>query len=328
MPQATKEITRRIKSVGNTKKVTKAMELVSAAKMKKVVESTLASRFYAHYSWDILIHLAKITNPAKHPLLNVRPVKKIAIILITSDKGLCGSYNSAIIKRILDQLKNPHYLRINKVLDRRIFPQIEEKDLQLDFICIGKKGAEIMRKLDNKVVEVFTGLKDRPRLKDIRPISSLIIDEYQKGTYDKIVVAYTDYYSTLKQSPKLRQLLPISEIDLEKIIGDLDTIYNKYGDKSKDCKGLNNGVEYLFEPNKDHLLNSLLLKLVEMQLYQLILESIASEHSARMIAMKNASESANEMIDELTLIFNKARQSAITQEIAEISSGKAALDNI
>lgn len=327
MPQSTKEITRRIKSVGNTKKITKAMELVSAAKMKKVVEATLASRFYAHYSWEILTSLAKHHVEATHPLLTIRKVRKIAIVLITSDKGLCGSYNASVIKRILDQLKHPEHLMINKVLDKRIKSDVEPKDLSIDFICIGKRGAEVARKLNKSVSEVFTGLKDRLKIRDIRPISTLVMDEYKKANYDKILVAYTDYYSTLKQTPKVRQLLPISEIDLEKVIDDLDVVYDKYGDKTKPINGLNHVSQYVFEPNKKELLNSLLPKLVEMQLYQMILESFASEHSARMLAMKNASESADDMIGELTLIYNKARQASITQELAEISAGKAALEN-
>jgi F-type H+-transporting ATPase subunit gamma len=325
MPQSTKEITRRIKSVSNTKKVTKAMELVAAAKMKKTVETTLASRFYAHYSWDILTHLASLETKSKPALLRVRPVKKIAIILITSDKGLCGSYNTAIIKKVLDQLNNPQSLMINRVGNKKIEPAFLAENLEVEFICLGRKGAEIARKLNKKVAEVFTGINDHPHLKDLKPVSSLIISEYKKKNYDKVVVAYTDYKSTLKQIPKLRQLLPISEHDLEKIIHGLDTVYDKYGNKNQAANGWANGIDYKFEPNKRKLMDALLAKLVEQQLYQLFLESIASEHSARMLAMKNASESADEMIGELNLIYNKARQAAITQEIAEISAGRAAL---
>jgi len=257
-------------------------------------------------------------------LLKVRKVQKIGIVLLTSDKGLCGSYNSAVIKKVIDQIKNPHSLMANRVMDRKIESDIDPNDLQLDFICIGKKGAEVMRKLNKKVSEVFTGMKDRPKLKDIKPISTLIISEYSRARYDKIVVAYNDFQSTIRQVPKLRQLLPISEIDLEKIIAGLDI--NNQDDEIVQEKAVNKN--YVYEPGKNKLLETLLRKLVEMQLYQLILEASASEHCARMLAMKNASEAANEMIDELKLIFNKARQSIITQEIAEISSGRAALENL
>ncbi len=325
MPQATKEITRRIKSVTSTKKITKAMELVAAAKMKKSVEATLASRFYARYSWDILTNLANVSQKNAHPLLKVRKVKKVAIVFITSNKGLCGSYNSAIMKKVIDQIKTPQSLMINRVLDKKIESDIKPEDLEVDFICIGSKGAEILNKMNKNIVEVFTDIKERPKLREIKPIAESLISKYAKGEYDKIVVAYTDYFSAVKQEPKIRQLLPLSKIDLAKIIDDLDTAHDKYK-KENDEKGIKQ-QDYLFEPNKKELLESILPKLVEMQLYQMIMESNASEQSARMVAMKSASDAADEMIDELTLIYNKARQSAITQELAEFSAGKAALEN-
>lgn len=327
MSQSTKEITRRIHSVASTKKITKAMELVAAAKMKKTVEKTLASRFYARYSWNILANLASLSYKVKYPLLQVREVKKIGVVLITSDRGLCGSYNTAIIKNLLEQLKNPHSLMINRYLDKRIEPTIDPKDLEIEFICLGKKGAEIIRKLNKKVAEVFVGFEDKPRLREIKPISQLIMTEYKNAVYDKVIVAYTDYFSVIKQKPKLRQLLPISRIDLEKVIKDLSLEFGEHEDEKRADQ--NKLVkDYLFEPSEEEVLKSILPKLVEMQLYQMILESIASEYSARMMAMKNASEAAEEMIEELTLVYNKARQSLITQEIAEISAGKTALEEL
>lgn len=324
MPQSSKEIIRRIKSITNTKKVTKAMELVSGAKMKKSVEATLASRFYAKYSWEILTNLAATAETIKHPLLSARKVRRVCIVLISSDKGLCGNYNSAVIKKIIEQLKSPQNLMINRVLERKVISDAEAKDLQIDFVCIGRKGAEIMRKLNKNVAEVFTGLADRPKLRDLKPIAQLLMDQYKKGIYDKVAVAYTDYYSAVKHNPKIRQLLPVSRIDLEKVLKDLETEYSRYKNEDQKSNGAN--YEYIFEPDKKRLLGAILPKLVEMQIYQMVMESSASENSARMLAMKNASDAATEMIGELTLMYNKARQAAITQEIAEISSGKAALE--
>lgn len=325
MAQSTKEITRRIKSVSNTKKITKAMEMVSASKMKKSVEATLASRFYAQYAWDILTNLAEAVEPQNNPLLDIRKVQSICIILVTSDKGLCGSYNTQIIKKILQQLKDPSKLMVNKAMDQRIESHIDPKDLKVDFIAVGKKGAEELRKFSKDIKAVFSGIEASPTLRDIKPISDLVIKEYKKKTYDKIVVAYTDYRSAILQEPKLRQLLPISKTDLEKVIQELDTIQSSSQPKEVDMEKSIAG-DYVFEPNKKKLLQDILVKLVEMQLYQMVMESSASEHSARMLAMKNASDAASDMIDELTLIYNKARQAGITQEIAEISSGKAALE--
>ena len=327
MGQSTKEIVRRIKSIGNTKKITKAMELVSAAKMRKSVEATLASRFYAKYSWEVLTKLAAVTDPSQHALLAVRPVKKLCVLLITSDKGLCGSYNSLIIKKILQQLKDPKSMMANRVLDKKIEATIDPKDLEVTFICIGKKGAEVVQKLGKKVAAVFTGLSERPKVRELAPVADIIISDYIAGKYDKIVSAYTDYFSVIKQVPKLRQLLPISKIDLEKLISELDTVYDKVKDERFNHVAIDQQAEYVFEPNKKQLLNEILEDLVKMQIYQMVMESRASENSSRMVAMKNASDAAGDMIGELTLIYNKARQASITQEIAEISSGKAALES-
>ncbi len=319
MAQSTKEIVRRIKSVGNTKKITKAMELVSAAKMKKSVEATLASRFYAHYAWEILKNLSASADLQKNDLFKIRPVKKIGVILISSDKGLCGSYNSAVVRKLVEALNHPDILAFNGEKNKNA--ALEINDLSSEFICIGKKGGEVLRKLNKKIVEFFPGFKDKPRLREVKPIAELIIKEYKKGSYDKVFVAFTDYVSAVRQEPKIRQILPVSQVDLEELIKDLDIDDNKFQVQ------VTNGSDYLYEPNKKELVNNIIPKLIEMQLYQMVMEAVASENSARMLAMKNASEAADEMINELTLIYNKARQSAITQEIAEISAGKAALEN-
>ncbi|MFA6548051.1 MAG: ATP synthase F1 subunit gamma [Candidatus Magasanikbacteria bacterium] len=291
----TKAIKRRIKSVTSTKKITKAMEMVSAAKMRKAVENALKTRTYAKLAWDILVDLSK-TEKSNLPLLAIRPVKKVLLILITSNRGLCGSFNSNIIKKTAEQIKN------------------SQQDVAIEVLGIGKKGAEFSKKMNYNLIASFTDLSDTPNQKDISPICKMVIEEYTKENYDKIVVAYTDFKSAIAQIAKIKQVLPISEHDLETMVGDLKEIKTE---KISD---------YLFEPDKEKVLEYVLPKLVETQILQAALESAASEQSARMMAMRSASDAATDMITELNLNFNKARQAGITQEIAEIAGGAAALE--
>ena len=313
----TKAIKRRIKSVGNTKKITKAMEMVAAAKMRKAVEAALNTRTYAQMAWDLLVHLSK-TEKIELPLLEVRPVKKLLVILVTSNKGLRGSFNSNIIKKTAAQLQDPKNISRHRVEGKEMAP---EENVEVDVIGVGKKGAQFAKKMGFNLVAAYTDFSDTPKLQDIMPIAKMAIDEYQNKKYDKVVVAYTDYKSTILQVAKLRQVLPISEVDLEKMLAESgqNTTYNLQLTTTQELG------EYLFEPSKLEVLKIVLPRLVETQIYQATLESSASEHSARMMAMRNASDAAEDMIKELNLNFNKARQAAITQEIAEIAGGAAAL---
>jgi len=313
----TKIIKRRIKSIGSTRKITKAMEMVSAAKMRKAVEAALKTRTYATLAWNLLVNLS-ITQKIKIPLLQVRPVKKLLVILITSNRGLCGSFNSNIIKKIAEQLKNPSNIAMQRVRGHEL--SIADK-IKFDVIGIGKKGADFSKKAGYNIVAAYTDMPGTPRLRDITPVSQMIIKAYEQKKYDKVVIAYTDFKSTLVQTAKLRQVLPISELDLEKMITDM-------GKNTQPISEIN-AVElgdYIFEPSRDAVLEHVLPRLVEVQIYQSLLESAASEQSARMVAMRNASDSAKDMISDLSLIYNKARQAGITQEIAEIAGGAAALE--
>ena len=315
----TKAIKRRIKSVGNTKKITKAMEMVAAAKMRKAVEAALNTRTYATLAWDLLVNLSK-TEKSGLSLLEVRPVKRLLVILFTSNRGLCGSFNSSIIKKTALQLVNPQNISRHRVEKSEILPT---DNLQVDVIGVGKKGADFAKKMNYNLIAAFTDFSDKPQLIDILPITKMAIDEYEKKNYDKIVVAYTDYKSAVFQMAKLRQVLPVSEYDLEKMMGvDGERRKEKGERRSEMIVDLN---EYLFEPNKTSVLKIILPRLVETQIYQAALESSASEHSARMLAMRNASDAARDMLSELNLNYNKARQAGITQEIAEIAGGAAAL---
>ncbi|MFA5750669.1 MAG: ATP synthase F1 subunit gamma [Candidatus Paceibacterota bacterium] len=300
----TKEIKRRIKSVKNIKKITKAMELVAVAKMKRAVSNTLASRLYAEYSWNILTSIGANIEKMKHPLFEEREVKKILLVLITSNRGLCGAYNAQIGRKTIAFLKDS----VSKY-----------KDAEIDIVTIGKKGEVMMRRIGKNILASFSELPDNISLRDIIPLSSMLVDEYKLEKYDKVIVSYTDFVSALSQKPKIRQLLPISRGELRELIDELGSERDKKVEKERD-------TEYLFEGDKEKLVGELSEKLVRMQIYQMLLESRASEQSSRMIAMKNASDSAGEMIEDFTLLFNKARQAGITREISEISAGMASVN--
>ncbi|PIR66919.1 MAG: ATP synthase F1 subunit gamma [Parcubacteria group bacterium CG10_big_fil_rev_8_21_14_0_10_36_14] len=301
MPAGTKAITRRIKSVTNTKKITKAMEMVSVAKMRRATDSVLATRPYSNLAWQIIGNISKSKNKIAHPLLEKRSGQgKIMVILITSDKGLCGSFNSQMFREIK-----------KFVLDN-------SDNNKIDFVVAGKRGELFALREKMNITATFEDLLNKTKFTDIKPVAKLAMNKFVDKTYDKVYVAYTDYISTLNQKARVRQLLPIIQDD------NLGDIGKK--DETPEQTEAQKSLDYIFEPQKKELLEMLLPKIVETQIFQAILESVASEHSARMVAMKNATDAANEMVDDLTLTFNKLRQAGITREISEISAGKAALE--
>ena len=318
MANNTKEIRRRIKSIGNTKKITKAMEMVSATKMRRAVASVLAIRPYAHSAWSVLTNLARAFESKNKGLLEVREVKSVLILVITSNKGLCGSFNSQIIKKIRQELKDPSRLKINRVGNKKIESKIASENLQVDFITIGKKSEGIIRGLSKKIIASFPELTYLPSIESVRPVVKIIMEEYLNKNYDKVVVVYTDYISTINQQAKIRQILPISKIDIEKQIAEIDDTAGEYGLEEPK-------LEYKVEPGPDEVLNFIFPRLIEMQIYHAVLESNASKESVRMMAMRNATDAASDMVEDLTLTYNQLRQTKITQEIAEISAGSAAL---
>ncbi len=305
----TQDIKRRIKSVKSTKKITKAMELVAASKMKRAVSSTLASRLYAEYSWEILTSLGnsldKQEGKEMHPLFIERDLPanrqepNILLVLITSNRGLCGAYNAQVVKKVISMLK-------------------QNAGATVDLVTIGKKGDLAMRKLGQNVVANFMELGDAITLNKVAPISKFLMDEYTTQKYDKVYVAYTDFISALTQKPNVKQILPVSKTELKELIQEI-------GEQKDSIVPVNSKVDYLMEGDQDKLISSLVETITKMQVYQMLLESNASEQSSRMMAMKNASEASGEMIDDLTLMFNKARQSNITREISEISAGMASV---
>jgi len=295
------------------------MEMVAAAKMRRAVESVLRTRTYANLSWSTVLNLSNGGENGlgeyTHPLLAKREKKeRVAIVLITSNRGLCGGFNTAIINKAHQSVVKFH------------------QEATADFVLIGKKGEAIHRHHGYNVVAEFPKLDIIESSSEVSPIAKMMIDDYLAGKYDRVFVAYTDFVNASKQVPRVRQLLPIDIAAEDEFLGIVggDTRLGT----SKEFLDVKEGVhlsdenfiyEYTFEPSPKEVLDEIVPRLIEVQLFQALLESNASEHSARMAAMHQANDAAKTMIDELTLFYNKARQAAITAEIAEISAGANAV---
>jgi F-type H+-transporting ATPase subunit gamma len=301
MPIQIKTIKKRIQSVKNIGKITRAMEMVSSYKMKRATKQVLATRAYAKIALELLVNIRQDKN-ILHPLLEEREVKKILVIVFASNKGLCGSYNSSVFKKVDEFVKN-------------------HSNAEIDFITIGKKAEKRIKQDYGKHIASFTDIPEKPFIEQVFPFSRLAIDGFIDKTYDQVSIIYTDFVSSVKYDVLVRKLLPVSEKVLYELI-------NRIGE-NKDEKIIENKnlANYLFEPDTNSVLNQILPHLTDMQLYQSLLESNASEHSSRMITMKSASENASDMIDDLSFSFNKARQASITQEILEIASGAIVSNN-
>ena len=311
----TKEISRRIKSVSSTKKITKAMEMVAAAKMRRSVEAVLKTRTYANLSWETVSHLADLAEKneeSRHPLLYPRAaVKRVAVVLITSNRGMCGGYNSAVIAKAE--------------------ASVRKHAVPTDFIVVGRKGAAVAFH-GYEVAAKFEKSDLLTDINEISPLAKLIVDSYESGQYDKVFVAYTDFISQAKQVPRVKQLLPIQVGQEEKYLGIIGedspaaVSQELISRKEKKHLGINGAIfEYKFEPDARTVLDKMIPRLIKTQLFQAYLEASASEHSARMTAMHQATSAAGDMVAEMTLFYNKARQAGITAEIAEISAGANAL---
>ncbi len=314
----TKAIKGRMKSISNTKKITKALEMVSAAKMRRAVDAALRTRAYATLAKEVLDQLSQIEE-VSISLLDVRPVKRVLLIYITSNRGLCGSFNANVFKKTAQTLAQKDRLVMQGNPD--VDAQTVAADVQFDVIGIGKKSSAFAKKMGLNLTSVFDTIGEKPTFEQLIPISKLAIDGFKHGTYDKVFVSYTNFKSSIVQEATVRQILPVTKMDVAHMLEEVSHVSNN----AKVETDFN--VEgYLFEPNRTQVLEMVLPRLVEVQLYQALLESVASEHSARMVAMKNATEAAKDMLSSLQLSFNKARQAAITQEISEIVGGAAALE--
>lgn len=319
MPAVSARLIRsRIKSVKNTRKITKAMELVAASKMRRAVSTALQSRTYATLSWELLLKLQGSADTVEHPLFVVRPVAKILMVVMASNRGLAGGFNSNVLRKAMEQVKNPYQLARNRVGDKWLEP--ENSNPQIDFVVVGKKAENGVHKISDRIIASFVEINDVPKFADVRPLIKLLVEEFKNKNYDKVVLVYTDYVSALVQKPKIRQLLPVSAVDLEKTL---------FAGEGPDVKvDVDEVLDFftLYEPNIKTVVEQAATRLVETQVFQAALESAASEHSARMMSMHQATDAAGDMIDDLTLVFNQARQAGITREISEISAGKAALE--
>lgn len=299
-------IRRRIRSVTNTKKITKAMELVSAAKMRRATASALASRRYAHVGWETVRSVLR-DIPLTHPLTTPRTGSRLLIILLTSHRALAGGYNANALKKAFTFAREA----IEKT----------EKHATLSWVTVGKKGDDALRRTGAEILAHFDTLGDTPTFAEVAPLATYIRTLYLAGAYDRVYTVYTHYQSALTQTPMIQALLPVSpeSIDVfEHLIGPAqrdDTVFEEES----------TSAAMVFEPDRQTIVDTLIPRMVDTLLYQAVLEASASEHSARMLAMRNATEAAGEMIDDLTLSFNQARQAAITREISEIAAGKAAV---
>ena len=300
MAVQTRAIKRRIKSVKNTRKITKAMEMVAASKMRKAVNAVLGTRPYAQLAWNTVLSIGQKVDTQLHPLLaQPEEVRRVLIVLITSDRGLAGGYNTNMIRSV------------KEVIDGF------DDEVQVETVCLGKRGADAMRRMKVPILASFTELTNKPAFEDVLPIGRMVIDEYTQGRFDRVLLAYTDFQSALSQVPVVLDLLPLSRPEEVKELGAV---------KGEEMSVTVDEREYAFAPSPQAVLDQILPRLVETMMYQAVLEGAASEHSARMMAMRSATDAAGDMLEELTFTYNQARQAGITQEIAEISSGKAALE--
>lgn len=306
MADSPRLIRSRIRSVVNTRKITKAMELVAAAKMRKAVSAVLATRPYAESAWRAVEEIARATEQSAHPLLQPgRTDGPELLILFAPDRGLCGGVISQLnrtVNRWIDGLNQP--------------PQV---------VAVGRKAVQFASRRGLHLEASFDGLTKNPRIAELRPVARLATDDFVAGKYRGVWLAFTDYKSAAAQEPVVRPLLPLGRIaglgEADRGLRGIERPDDSQGEEME----MTGAEEFLFEPSPGEVLDLMLPRLAEVQVWQALLESLASEHAARMMAMRSASDAASDMIQGLTLSLNQARQAAITQEIAEISSGKAAL---
>jgi F-type H+-transporting ATPase subunit gamma len=283
----TKEIRAKIASVKNTQKITKAMQMVATSKIRRAQERMRASRPYAQKMRNVLGHLTQANPDYRHPFLQEREVKGVGIIVISTDRGLAGALNANVFKQVLLLLR-----------------EWQDKGAQVSLCIIGTKGLTFFRRLAVPILANVAGLGDRPRIKDLIGAVKVMLDAYREGKLDRLLLVNAQFINTMTQQAVAQQLLPLEALDTE---------------------GLQEHWDYIYEPDAASVLDQLLMRYIESQVYRGAVETVASEQAARMVAMKAASDNAGELISELQLIYNKARQAAITKELSEIVGGAAAV---
>ena len=283
-----REIKTKIKSVQNTRKVTRALEMVSASKIRKAQERMKASRPYARAMKQLIGHLAQANTEFQHPYLVERPQpKRVGYVIVSSDRGLAGGLNNNLFRKLLGEIR-----------------QWQDKGVEVDVVTIGQKATVFFRRLKVNMLASVTHLGDNPQLEQLIGVIKVMLDGYDSGNLDRVFLCYNDFVNTMTQRAAFDQLLPLPASE-EKIV--------------------RHDWDYLYEPEAESVLSHVLTRYVESLVYQAVMENVASEHAARMVAMKAASDNATKLIDTLNLVYNKARQAAITQEISEIVGGAAAV---
>ncbi|MGA9469497.1 MAG: F0F1 ATP synthase subunit gamma [Candidatus Macondimonas sp.] len=284
----TKEIRTQIRSVRNTQKITKAMEMVAASKMRKAQDQMSATRPYAQRMRQVIGHLAAASPDYRHPFLLPRePVNRVGILFVSTDRGLCGGLNINLFKTVLGEMR-----------------RWDAQGVAVDLAILGGKGVSFFRRLGGAIVAQQTGLGDRPHLDQVIGTIKVMLDAYRDGQIDRLLLVRNEFVNTMTQKPVVQQVLPVEPVRESEMLQNWD---------------------YIYEPSPEALLDDVLVRYVESQIYQAVVENIACEMAARMVAMKSASDNAGEVITRLTLVYNKARQAAITQELAEIVAGAAAV---
>lgn len=287
--QSMRDIKRRIRSVQSTKQITKAMEMVAAAKLRRAQERAQASQPYAEKMKEVISSIAAGVEDVEHPLLEVRDVKKTAYLVMTSDRGLAGGYNANILRMVSQTIKNRHQSADEYVI-----------------FAIGRKGRDFFKKNDYPLIGEIVGLSDTPTFADIKNIAKTAVGMYGEGVFDELYLVYNEFKSAISQIPTEKKLLPLTDLGQEGQEAEVESPYD-------------------FEPSAEEVLGSLLPRYAETLIYSALLNAKASEHGARMTAMGSATDNADDMISSLTLTYNRARQASITQEIAEIVAGANAL---
>ncbi len=284
-----KEIRSKIRSVKNMQKITKAMEMVAASKIRKAQDQMEASRPYAERIRRVVGHLAHANPDYKHPWLVDRELKRVGYIIISTDRGLCGGLNINMFKTVIGELQ-----------------QWQEKNIEVDLALVGAKAVQFFRRLGGNVVGTATHLGDKPQINDLIGSIKIMLDSYSDGKIDRLFLVHNEFVSTISQVPVVKSILPVSAIDL--------------GDET-----LQKHWDYIYEPDAVGLLDDVLMRYIESQVYRGAVENFASEMAAKMVAMKSATDNAGDIINDLQLAYNKARQASITQEISEIVGGAAAV---
>lgn len=294
----TREIRLRIKSVKNISQVTRALQAVSASRVRKAMDMVQATRPYSTKAWQVLTHIAKQPGRSNlHPLLLERPeVKNALVVMVSGDRGLAGPYNTNVLRHTLSHFQN--------------YP------VPVRFIPVGRKGAELLYRRGLNVMAQFTDVPPEPKFSDVSAIGRILVDEFLAGSADEVFLVYTNFVNMIRQVPVIKKLLPLEFEDTEGLV---------QSEMGKSVVHDGPSASYIYEPGQYEILEEIVPRFTALQVYQALLESFASEHAARMVAMRSATDAANDLITDLTLSFNKARQEKITKELIDIAAGANAL---